>query len=53
MNMVEEEDKQVVVDVNDVRAPIKIIFKILIKNDFIEAISPGSGMQSHGSISTK
>lgn len=48
MNMVEVKEKQVVVDMNDVQTPIRKIFVILIKIDFIGTVSTELKMQSHG-----
>lgn len=41
------------VDADDIRTPMKKIFEILIRANFIETVQPEQGMQSYGSDSTK
>lgn len=45
--MVEVEEKQAIFDVNEVRTPIKMIFYILGKINFIKVVSSEPGMQSY------
>lgn len=53
MNMVVAKEKQAIINVDEVRTPIKMIFKILIKTNFIKSVSPELGIQSYGSNSTR
>lgn len=46
LNMVKAEEKQTIIDVNDVRTPTKMIFEVLAKINYIETISFRPGLQS-------
>lgn len=49
VNMVEAREKQVVIDVNDVRTPMKVIFEVPMKANVLKTIPPELEMQLHSS----
>lgn len=53
VHMLKARKRQIVINIDNVRTPIKGIFEILVKIDSIKAISLEPKVQLHGSNSSK
>lgn len=53
MHVLEAEERQAIMDMNDVKTTIREIFEVLSETNYIKTISPKPKVQMHGSNSIK